>query len=42
MMAKNMEQAMEFRTALTILNEQAEPLLKLLLDKFHHRADDEV
>ena len=42
MMAKNMEQAMEFRTALSILNDQAEPLLKLILDKYHQRGDDEV
>ncbi len=42
MMAKNMEQVMEFRSAISILNKNAEPILKVLLDKFHVRADDEV
>lgn len=42
MMAKNMMQVMEFRTALNILDEKAKPLLKVLLDKFHVRRDDEV
>jgi len=33
---------MEFRSALKIIDEQAKPLLKTLLDKFHERRDDEV
>ena len=33
---------MEFRTALKILDEKAKPLLKLLLEKFHLRKEDEV
>jgi hypothetical protein len=33
---------MEFRAALNILDEKAKPLLKLLLDKFHVRREDEV
>ncbi len=42
MMARNMQKVMEFRAALNILDEKAKPLLKLLLDKFHVRREDEV